>query len=405
MKIIHTADWHLGQTFYGYERYLEHNVFLDWLCNTVKEKEIDLLLIAGDVFDSPNPSAEAQRMFFSFLTKITTANEGLQVIITAGNHDSAARLEAPNPLLGVFNTNISGVVHYINDEIDYDRMIVPLQGGGCCLAVPYLRIHDLPQADSYSEGVALLYNELYKRAKALGHSPIVAMGHLQASGAEVSVGDSSEHAIIGGLEGINAQFVNEGIAYTALGHLHRAQRVGGRENVRYSGAPLPMSFAERRNTQSVTMVVLDGAGCNIEKIVFDAPVKLLSVPATHEPIDVVVDELAKLPDGEPGTSSPFLEVNVLVKGEDTSLRQVVEEAIEGKAVRLTRIVTSTTAMQSEQQGTSMTYDEFKRKNPVEIMQEIYRKKCNGEEMPVHLLDKLNEIIKEVRNENIGNQGM
>ncbi len=380
-------------------------MFLDWLCNTIKEKEIDLLLIAGDVFDSPNPSAEAQRMFFGFLTKITTANKGLQVIITAGNHDSAARLEAPNPLLGVFNTNISGVVHYVNDEIDYDRMIVPLKGGGCCLAVPYLRIHDLPQADSYSEGVARLYNELYNRAKALGYSPIVAMGHLQASGAEVSVGDSSEHAIIGGLEGINAQFVNEGIAYTALGHLHRAQRVGGRENVRYSGAPLPMSFAERRNTQSVTMVVLDGEGCKIEKILFDAPVKLLSVPATHEPIDVVVEELAKLPDGEIDINSPFLEVNVLVKGEDTSLRQVIEEAIEGKAVRLTRIVTSTTAVQDEQQGRSMTYDDFKRKDPVEIMQEIYRKKCNGEEMPAHLLEKLNEVIKEVRNENIGNQGM
>ena len=65
MKIIHTADWHLGQTFFGYERFREHKVFLDWLCNTVKERNADLLLIAGDVFDSPNPSAEAQRMFYS----------------------------------------------------------------------------------------------------------------------------------------------------------------------------------------------------------------------------------------------------------------------------------------------------------------------------------------------------
>ena len=71
MKIIHTADWHLGQTFYGHERYREHKVFLDWLCNIISEKEIDLLLIAGDVFDSPNPSAEAQRMFYIFLTKVT----------------------------------------------------------------------------------------------------------------------------------------------------------------------------------------------------------------------------------------------------------------------------------------------------------------------------------------------
>ena len=405
MKIIHTADWHLGQTFYGHERYREHKVFLDWLCNIISEKEIDLLLIAGDVFDSPNPSAEAQRMFYTFLTKVTTANEGLQVIVTAGNHDSAARLEAPMPMLDVFNTSVSGVVHFVNDEIEYDRMIVPLKNGGCCLAVPYLRMHDLPEADSYSEGVALLYNELYKRAKERGHSPIVAMGHLQASGAEISVGDGLEYAIIGGLEGINAKFANEGIAYTALGHLHRAQRVGGRENIRYSGAPLPMSFAERNNKQSVTMVVLDNEVRNIEKIDFDAPIKLLSVPATFEPIEVLVKELAELPDGELNESSPYLEVKVLVKGEDASLRQQIEDAVEGKAVRLTRIVTSTVAAQYEQQGATMTYDEFKRKDPVEIMQEIYKKKCKGEEMPVHLLDKLNKVIKEVRNEDIGNKGV
>ena len=78
---------------------------------------------------------------------------------------------------------------------------------------------------------------------------------------------------------------------------------------------------------------------------------------------------------------------------------------EGKAVRLTRIVTSTVAAQYEQQGATMTYDEFKRKDPVEIMQEIYKKKCKGEEMPVHLLDKLNKVIKEVRNEDIGNKGV
>ena len=405
MKIIHTADWHLGQTFYGHERYREHKLFLDWLCNIISEKEIDLLLIAGDVFDSPNPSAEAQRMFYTFLTKVTTANEGLQVIVTAGNHDSAARLEAPMPMFDVFNTSVSGVVHFVNDEIEYDRMIVPLKNGGCCLAVPYLRMHDLPDAENYSEGVALLYNELYNRAKEHGYSPIVAMGHLQASGAEVSVGDDMEYAIIGGMEGINAKFANEGIAYTALGHLHRAQRVGGRENIRYSGAPLPMSFAERRNTQSVTMVMLDSGECDIEKIVFDAPIKLLSVPDNFEPIEQLVDELAKLPDGEVNENSPYLEVKVLVKGEDTSLRQQIEDAVEGKAVRLTRIVTSTVATQNEQQATTMTYDDFKRKNPVEIIQDIYRKKNKGEEMPLHLLDMLNGVIKEVSNENTGNQGV
>ena len=402
MKIIHTADWHLGQTFFGYERYREHKVFLNWLCNTVKERNADLLLIAGDVFDSPNPSAEAQRMFYSFLTKITSENRDLQVIITAGNHDSAARLEAPNSLLGVFNTTVSGVVHYINGEIDYDRMIVPLKCGGCCLAVPYLRINDLPEADNYSAGVTLLYNELYRRAKEQGYSPVIAMGHLQTSGAKVSIDDTWEYAIIGGMEGIKAQFANEGIAYTALGHLHRAQRVSGRDNIRYSGAPLPMSFAERNNTQSVTQVIVDGEKQDIEKIVFDVPAKLASI--TGESVDDIIQATTMLPDGEINDNSPYLEVNILVKGVDPTLRQQIEVALEGKSVRLARIVSMSATAQYEQQNAPMTYDDFKRKDPVEIILDIYKKRNNGEDMPAHLLEKLNEVIKEVHNENIGNQG-
>ena len=403
MKLIHTADWHLGQTFFGYERYREHRVFLDWLCNVIKERETDLLLIAGDVFDSPNPSAEAQRMFYSFLTRVTNENENLQVVITAGNHDSAARLEAPNPMLGVFNAIVSGVVHYIDGEIDYDRMIVPLKNGGCCLAVPYMRINELPDAENYSAGVALLYNELYRRASEQGYSPVIAMGHLQASGAMVSVDDSSEHAIIGGMEGIDAKFANEGIAYTALGHLHRAQKVSGRENIRYSGSPLPMSFAERNNTQSVTLVTIEGDDCTIEKVVFDVPVKLLSI--TGDSIADIIEAAAKLPDGEIGENSPFLEINVFVKSVDPALRLQIEEALEGKSVRLARVVSRSAASQYERQETIMTYDDFKSKDPVEIMLDIYRKKNNGEEMPTGMLEKLNEVIKEVRNENIGNQGM
>lgn len=405
MNIIHTADWHLGQTFFGYERYREHEVFLNWICDVIKEREIDLLLIAGDIFDSPNPSAEAQRMFYSFLTKITNENRGLQIILTAGNHDSAARLEAPNSLLGVFNTTVSGVVHYKNGEIDYERMIVPLKKGGCCLAVPYLRLSDLPEAENYSEGVAQLYNELYRRAKEMGYSPVVAMGHLQASGAEVSVGDSSEYAIIGGMEGIDAKFANEGIIYTALGHLHREQQVHKRANVRYSGAPLPMSFAEKRNSQSVTQIIIDDGGCDISLIPFDVPVKLKSVPSKAAPIEDVIRALAELPDGNINENSPFLEVNVLVKTVDPTLRQQIEDALVGKSVRLARIVATSTAIENGEQSAPMTYDDFKCKNPIEIMQEIYRKRCDGEEMTEELLEKLNEVIKEIQNEDIGNKGM
>lgn len=395
MKIIHTADWHLGQTFYGYDRSKEHTLFHDWLCSIIKERSIDLLLIAGDIFDTPNPSAEAQRMYYHFLKRVTQENEGLQIIATAGNHDSAARIEAPSPLLNVFNVHVSGVVHYRNEEIDYDSMIIPIVGNGCCLAVPYLRHNDHPEAESYSKGVAKMYSALYERAREKGYSPIIAMGHLQASGAEVSVGDTSEHAVIGGMEGIETGFADEGIIYTALGHLHKAQRVGRKENIRYSGAPLPMSFAELRNNQGVTEVTIVGNNVSHEHITFDTPVKLLSIPAKPQPIDTVLEEIAALPSGEAGDNTPFLEIKVLVTTIDPSIRQRIDDALRNKAVRLANIAATSNIGRDNGEGRPMTYDEFKRTEPLDLIKEIY-KRGKKKDMPEHIEKLLTEVINEVK---------
>lgn len=390
MRIIHTADWHLGQTFYSFERTGEHHVFLEWMEKILNERKTDLLLIAGDVFDSPNPSAESQRMFYSFLTRITTKNPSLKVIITAGNHDSAARLEAPNPLLQSFNTHVSGVVHYKDEQIDYERLIIPVDEKTCCLAVPYLRHNDLPAADSYSEGVAKFYSELYAIAKR-DYSTVLAMGHLQASGAEVSVGDNSEHAIIGGMDGIDSSFANDGIAYFALGHLHKAQRVSGKEHVRYSGSPLPMSFAERNNKQSVTEVLIENGKTDIEKIPFDTPVKLLSLPETPKPLDEVLELLESLPEGDICENSPFLEIKVIVTAVDPTMRNRIEEALHGKSVRLARI--EAVSKKKEGEKRVITYEDFKKAAPNELIEDLYRRICNND-MPDTLKEIMDDIIEE-----------
>ena len=188
MKILHTADWHLGQTFYEYDRREEHLHFLEWLKQQIRQHEIDVLLIAGDVFDSPNPSAESQRMYYRFLREVTSENPSLQIIIIAGNHDSAARLEAPNPLLEDMNVTVRGVVRRnAEGDIDLQHLIVPLYTEGevtaYCLAVPYLRQGDYPSAENYSKGVQLLYEQLFNEVKEKG-LPVIAMGHLQATGSE-----------------------------------------------------------------------------------------------------------------------------------------------------------------------------------------------------------------------------
>lgn len=152
LKLIHTADWHLGQTFFGYDREAEHDAFLGFLTNLLVERETDVLLIAGDVFDVTNPSAGAQRRFYRFLKEANRRNPGLQIVIIAGNHDSAIRLEAPNPLLEELNTSIVGIVGRTDSgEIDLASLVVPLRNRAgereaLCLAVPFLRQGDYPAA-------------------------------------------------------------------------------------------------------------------------------------------------------------------------------------------------------------------------------------------------------------------
>ena len=360
IRILHTADWHLGQTFFGYDRVEEHTHFLQWLVRELKENKIDVLLIAGDIFDVSNPSAASQHMFYRFIRQVTEENPKLQLVVVAGNHDSAARLEAPLPLLQEMRTEIRGIVRRHEGEIDYDHLIVELKNSegeveALCLAVPFLRQGDYPvvttDGNPYAEGVKELYARLQERAlqRRKDGQALVAVGHLQATGSEIAERDFSERTIIGGLECVSPDAFTEQIAYTALGHIHKSQRVSGRENVRYAGSPLPMSFAEREYHHGVVIVTLaEGWAVEIEKREYIPLVGLLSVPrgkaATPEE---VLEELAHLPlaseeaEGEQTERSlhfPYLEIKVLLTEPEPMLRQQIEEAIADRAVRLARIV-------------------------------------------------------------------
>lgn len=393
MKIIHTADWHLGQTFFEYDRKKEHIQFLNWLREQVKTHNVDLLLIAGDVFDSPNPSAESQKMYYNFLCGIAAENPHLQIIIIAGNHDSAARLEAPSSLLENLNVTVRGVVTRTDSgSIDFNNLIIPLDEGGYCLAVPYLRQGDYPESETYAEGVQKMYNELYDQVKETPHRPIIAMGHLQATGSEISENDRLERAIIGGLECVSPDSFAREIAYTALGHLHRSQQVSKRENVRYSGSPLPMSFAEKNNKQGVVLVTITDT-TEIKRLEFDTPVKLLSIPSVPQPLNEVLDKIATLPDGDVSEMSPYLEIKVLINEPEPSLKHQIEKALEPKSVRLAHI--NPTTPKSETGIKVITYEELQTINPIDMANDIFKRKYGGEDMPEKMKNLLKSVIEEV----------
>lgn len=417
MILIHTADWHIGQNFYGYDRYGEHRHFFGWLADTLVAQRADVLLVTGDVFDGPNPPAKAQHLYYAFLREIGRRLPNLQVVITAGNHDSAARLEAPAPLLETMNVKVVGSVHYGEAEGLSDteaalagaagRMVVPLRGasGGveaCCVAVPYLRQGDYPPASTYDEGVQKLYAALAEAARRQsGGKPVVMTGHLHVLGAAVSERDRSERVVIGGLDCVSDAIFPPDVAYGALGHLHRAQRVAGRDAVRYAGAPIPMSFAEKNNTQSVCRVELSERGVTVGLLPYEPPVALWSVPEEPGTIEDVLAALAGLPQGEVTDDAPYLEIKVQLFGPDPSMRYKIEKALKGKRVRLTAILPfypAKAAGESSAGGSGGGVETARRTlsqiPPLGIAQEVYRKKY-GVEMPEALQKLMSDVIKEV----------
>ena len=406
IRILHTADWHLGQTFFGYDRTQEHEHFLDWLAGVLTKNKIDVLIVAGDVFDVSNPSAAAQRMFYRFIHRVTTENPRLQLVVVAGNHDSAARLESPLPLLREMRTEIKGIVRKQNGKIDYEHLLVELKNAAgeveaLCLAVPFLRQGDYPvvetEGNPYAEGVKELYARLLKYAlkKRTDGQALVAVGHLLATGSEIAEKDHSERIIIGGLESVSPESFPEQIVYTALGHIHKAQRVSGRENIRYAGSPLPMSFAEKHYHHGVVKVTLDeGWAVEIEKLEYTPLVRLLSIPATEAAApDEVLDELRglELPEDEP---MPYLEVKVKLSEPEPMLRQQVEEILEGKPVRLARIVSFYRQAAEGSVEEEVLTAGLQEMNPLKIVKATFENSYQTE-MPEELVNLFQEACRTI----------
>ena len=405
MKILHTADWHLGQLFHEYDRTLEHQEFLKWLLHTIKIENIEALLVSGDVFDISNPAAASIRMFYSFLQKATQENPHLQIIITAGNHDSASRLEAPKPLLESSNIHIIGTIEKNSDgSIDYEKLTIPLRNNlgeikAWCLAIPFLRIGDYPTIQNvqnpYSEGVTNLYHEAFAFAymKKQDDQTIIAMGHLHTHQAEISDMDKTERLIMGGVECIPATAFHPDIKYVALGHIHKAQRIGGNEHIRYSGSPLPMSFSERNYKHQVIIFDLDSEISNLKSLEIPVTIPLLRIPLKAEPLEEVLLKLHQLEDKNDENHAPYLEIQVLLEEPEPALRHKIDEVLKFKNVKLARIQPHYPA-KNKSASESVLPELLHELEPAAVFAKSYEAKYNTE-VPVQLMNLFQQAINEV----------
>lgn len=273
LRILHTSDWHLGKLLHTQSRYDEFGKFLDWLIEVLVVNQVDILIVAGDIFDTMTPSNRAEQLYHQFLAK-AYRHDIKHIIIVAGNHDSPTNLQKTKEVLGILNTQVVG---HIGDDAKKEVLTLSNQNGvptAIVMAVPYLRDRDIrtsgmahditTKTQELLQGIATHYQTLADIAKQKQQAifdthqvqiPIIATGHLFAAGASVSSKDDGMRDLqVGTLGQISAEIFDPCIDYVALGHIHAPQKVAGKEHIRYCGSPIAMGFGEITKDKQVLLV-------------------------------------------------------------------------------------------------------------------------------------------------------
>ena len=331
--MLHTADSHLGKTLHDYPRTEEHDRFLDWLLTEIQEREVDLLVIAGDVFDTANPPQAAQARYYEFLSRLVQLGT-CSAVIVAGNHDSPYFLEAPKALLSHMYIEVNGVLR----SKPADRLLTIPWGGDnakefTVAVLPFLRNQDLMRGRSgqdqkaiekeLREGIRRAYSDTAEalREKGLENGPVLATGHLTVVGCTKA--DSERDIHVGGLGAVKSSVFPSEFDYVALGHLHGPQFVEGDERVRYSGSPIPLSFSEEGQQKEVVLLDFDSSALVArQSLPIPSWRKIYQLPVPWDEIHEVLDQF----DPEAGELQTWVEVKVVGAPRSVDAHQLVMEA-------------------------------------------------------------------------------
>ncbi|GAA0682088.1 exonuclease SbcCD subunit D C-terminal domain-containing protein [Marinobacterium maritimum] len=345
LRVLHSSDWHLGRLLYGQKRYEEFEAFLNWMQAQIVEQSIDILLIAGDLFDTTTPSNRAQSLYYRFLNKVA-ASSCRHVVIIGGNHDSPSFLNAPAQLLKVLDVHVVGAA--CEDPADEVVLLRDVDGQpeAIICAVPYLRDRDIRQAEAGESledkdrklvvGIREHYAQVCTAAERLRDElavevPLIGMGHLFAAGGKTLEGDGVRDLYVGSLALVGADAFPASLDYVALGHLHVPQAVAGCEQIRYSGSPLAMGFGEARQQKSLCLIEFEGRSPRLQLVDIPRFQRLERIKGDQAALEAALDRLAA--EGE----SIWLEV--LYEGDQIAadLRQWLEQRVDGTPLVLLRV--------------------------------------------------------------------
>lgn len=400
MKILHTADWHIGKKLHKHDLAADFELFISWLCETIEEHKVELLLVSGDIFDLANPSSEARRQYYRALLQLKKLN--CRLILTGGNHDSPAMLDAPGDILREMDVHvIGGLPGDIND------VIIPVKGKTGTTEIVIAALPFLRDADLRTAGEGNTYEDrLEATRKGIQHTflkaaeicevefydiPAIAMGHLFAAGAESS--DSERDIQIGNQAAFNALQFGDYFKYIALGHIHKPQRINAAVPTYYSGSPIPLSFSERSDEKRV-LLIDSASGFNLENIPVPAFRKLLKITGTLEDIRIKLNALETTP-----RLDSLIEVILTEEQYNAELIYQFDELVTNFNKPGFEIVKHRTSFTHQQKGASDIYQnapQLEDLSPREVFLELINKHEYDEETQQELTGAFDELLEEVQ---------
>ena len=394
-RFIHTSDWHLGQNFYGYDRSEEQRAFLRQLADIVQEHTPDALLVSGDIFHTAAPSSAAVNLYVDAMLDIHNACPDMKIVVIAGNHDSASRLESDRRLWELADvTVLGGIARDLDGKADLDRHVIEVGNQGIIAAVPFAYPASFPQVkdevNDREHRQAAYFQALLDHADARNHDgvPVVLMAHLAVNNSDFTGHDRNMM-----MECVELDALGTGYDYLALGHIHRPQQVS--ERARYCGTPVPVSFDEQcEHSVSIVTIERHGAQPVIETTRINNIKPLHTLPPS-EPVDFK-DAMTLLQSYDP-TQPAYIRLNVKV---DRFLPHGAMEAaalaVEGKACRFC-VFKKTATVVEQRRAVKMTVDELNKLQPIDVANQYYSDKT-GKPMNEEEQEMFNYIYRLVQEE-------
>ena len=386
MRILHTADWHIGQRLHERQRTDEHEKFLEWLLNTIQAHQVELLLVSGDIFDTSLPSAESTNLYYRFLYRLFDETD-TDTVITAGNHDSARHLEAPREFLKMGRIHVVGLA----EEPEKCVFTFPRKKPRVAVAaVPYLSESDLrhrsyqtevERNERYREWLKTFYADCV--AAMPPELPKILMGHLFVQGGTVT--DSERNIQIGGATAIHATDFPEDVNYVALGHLHRPQTIRGTDYpIRYSGSPIPLRFNETSYRKKVYLLELSDDGT----LVCDKEIK---VPIFKELCTVEGNETSVLSDARTGDwDGKYIQVRLKLDAPRVGISDEIRKAFNDRGGDVLSVELE---LPEAKQVPTISVGDMKR--PEEIFKQFHKSKFEGVPPDETLAQTFNELVQMV----------